>query len=117
MRDWCNAVEKEALYQGYSEGKALPGLKVVMSGGKRRIKDDHAAIERLVAEGYDRALVSRETAQTLGNLEKVVGKERLPLVLGSLLVKGEGSPSLVDESDERPAISPTTEAQRDFRGE
>jgi len=117
LRDWCKAVEAEALHQAYSEGKRLPGLKVVMSGGRRRITDEEAAVERLVAEGYDRDLVSRPKAQTLGVLEKVVGKKELPEVLGDLLVKGEGSPSLVEETDSREEISPGSVARTDFRAE
>jgi hypothetical protein len=117
IRDWCNAVEKEGLFQAYSEGKALPGLKVVMSGGKRSVTDPEAAVERLVEAGFKEEQVARKNVQTLGVLEKVVGKQRLPEVLGDLLRKGDGSPSLVDESDPRDAISPLTEAGKDFQPE
>ena len=115
LRDWCKAVEAEALHQAYSEGKTLPGLKVVMSGGKRSIKDKEAAIERLVAAGFDRDKVTRADTQTLGQLEKIVGKARLPEILGDALNPGKGSPSLVAEDDPREAISPTTEAGKDFQ--
>lgn len=114
IRDWCNAVEKEALYQAYSEGKQLPGLKVVLSGGKRTIPDPLAAIEVLTAAGYKHEQVARVGIETLSTLERLVGRKELPELLGPLLVKGSGKPALVDESDNRPAISPTSEARKDF---
>jgi hypothetical protein len=123
VRDWCNAVEKEGLIQTYTNGKTLPGLKVVLSGGKASIKaaDKPKAIETLVAAGYDKGKVTRqppEDTQTLSALDKVVGgRERLAEVLGPLLSKGDGSPSLVPEDDPREAITPTTQAAKDFQPE
>lgn len=117
IRDWCAAVEKEALYQAYSEGKRLPGLKVVLSGGKRSIPDAMAAIQRLIDAGYKPEQVSRPSVKTLGDLERLVGRARLPEVLGDLLVKSPGKPALVPEDDSRPAVSPVTQAQQEFSSE
>jgi hypothetical protein len=117
VRDWCNAVEAEALHQAYSEGTPLPGLKVVLSGGKRSIPDPEAAILALTAAGFDRDAVARTGIKTLGDLEKLVGKRRLPEVLGGLLVKSRGKPALVPEDDPRTAITPASEAAKDFLGE
>jgi hypothetical protein len=115
IRDWCNAVEAEALRQAYSYGARLPGLKVVMSGGKRTIKDKAAAIDRLVAAGFSRSKVAREDTQTLSALERLVGAERLVAVLGDLLVRSPGSPSLVPEDDRREAVTSLSQAETDFR--
>jgi hypothetical protein len=117
IRSWCNDVEAEALSQAYSEGKHLPGLKVVLSGGRRAITDQEAAIARLMSEGYTETQVSRKTARPLGELERLVGKQRLPEVLGDLLQKSEGKPSLVSEDDDRPAINSLTAASNDFQSE
>lgn len=117
LSHWAKAVEAEALKQVYSEGKSLPGLKVVLSGGKRGITDKDAAIETLVAAGYDEDAVTRQPPrdiETLGTLEKVVGKANLPKVLGPLLKKGDGSPSLVPEDDPRDAVSSLTQAATEF---
>jgi hypothetical protein len=115
VRDWCTAVEKEGLKQAYSEGIALPGLKVVLSGGKRSITDKSKAIELLVEAGFPRDKVAREDTQTLGALEKLVGQDRLPEILGTLLKKGAGSPSLVPESDNRESITAMSQAAEDFQ--
>ena len=115
VRSWANAVEAEGLKQAYSEGVPLPGLKVVLSGGKRVITNKKAAIDALVAAGFDRSKVSREDTQTLSALEKLVGRQRLPEILGSLLKKGDGSPSLVPEDDPREAITAMSTAIQDFQ--
>ena len=115
IRDWCAAVEAEALRQAYSEKNPLPGLKVVLSGGRRKITDEDEAIQTLVAAGFKREQVSRTSLQTFKVLEKLVGKQRLSEVLGDLLVQGAGSPALVDEGDPRQAIDALQDARRDFQ--
>jgi hypothetical protein len=116
IRDWCNAVEAEALRQAYTEKKHLPGLKVVLSGGKRSMPKPVDVIDRLVEAGYERDKVARETVQTLTVLDRLVGgKARLSELLGDLLVKSKGSPALVSESDPRDAVDKMAEAQEDFR--
>lgn len=114
IRSWCDAVAAAALDRAYSAGQTIPGWKVVRSGGKRTMPDPAAAVEALVAAGFPRTDVERTQPQTLGHLEKLVGKARLPELLGDLLVKGEGSPALVVEEDKRPSINPASEAAKDF---
>lgn len=117
IRDWCNAVEAEALSQAYSEGQRLPGLKVVLSGGRRVITDTDAAINLLAEAGYEPEQVSKSSLRTLADLEKLVGKGRLPEVLGDLLVRTPGKPALVLESDSRPAIDSISTARQEFSDE
>lgn len=118
LRDWCKAVDAAALAQAYSHGVTLPGLKVVLSGGKRSIRDKAAAVDRLVALGYDRDEVARDDVQTLTVLDRVVGgKEALAEALGDLLNPGMGSPSLVSDADARPSITKADEVPKDFQAE
>lgn len=116
IKSWVSDMESHALDQAYSQGKHLPGWKVVMSGGKRSIVDPPRALERLRAKGFkleDIAIVEPKP-KALGVLEKIVGKRNLPEILGTTLKKGDGKPSLVQEKDPRPAISPASEAAADF---
>ena len=115
IRDWCNAVEAEALHQAYSENVSLPGLKVVLSGGRRSIADPEAAIDVLVGAGYTPEQVSRKSVRTFKDLERLIGKSRLGELLGDLLVRSPGKPALVDESDTRESITALTTAQTDFQ--
>lgn len=114
VRLWANAVEKTALDLAYSQGKEVPGYKVVRSGGRRSIPNTEAAIEKLVDGGYPKEAVSSVKLKGLGDLEKLVGKSKLNFLLGPLIVKGDGKESLVPLSDKRDAISPNSEAAEEF---
>lgn len=117
IRDWCSAVEDLALDKIYSQRKDVPGWKAVRSAGRRSIPNPEAAIKRLIKAGFRKTDVSVVKMKTLGELEKLVGKEELPEILGDLLVKPEGSISIVTVDDKRPSVNPISEAQRDFAGE
>lgn len=117
IRDWLSAVDKAAMRHAYEEGTPVPGWKVVLSGGQRSIPDQAAAIKRLLKAGFKEEDVSRNSIQTLGHLEKLVGKKALPVVLGPTLKPPQGKPSLVHADDTRPAINRTSEAARDFAEE
>jgi len=117
IRDWCSKIEDWALNAMYSEGAEIPGYKVVMSGGRRAITDKTKAIELLVGAGFTEEQVTRKDTITLGDMEKLVGKAKLPEILGDTLKKSDGKPSIAQISDARPAISPTSGAAEDFAEE
>lgn len=114
IKQWCSDVENAALRRLYSEGEEIPGWKVVMSGGKRSIADQEAALKRLIAAGYEQDKIARTTVRTLGDLEKIVGKKKLPEVLGDALKPAQGSPSLAREDDSRESTNPNNEAVKEF---
>jgi hypothetical protein len=115
IKAWCAAVEAHALDTAYSQGQHIPGWKVVMSGGKRYITDDTAAIQHLIDRGFKAEQVANFKAKGIGELEKLVGKKEFPTVMGELVGKTRGKESLVPESDGRPAISPVSQAAEDFK--
>lgn len=117
LKRWIADIEDAALKMAYEEAGSVPGYKVVLSGGRRGIKDDAKAIDALVAAGYDRSKVERVSIQTLGVLDKLTGSaDNLQQVLGDLLVKSEGRLSLAPESDSRPEADALHSAKTDFAG-
>lgn len=116
VREWLKAFEEAALSTIYSEGIPIPNWKVVMSGGKRAVRDNELAIKVLKEAGYSDEDVSRTTPKTLGDLEKLLGPEKLKELLEDpgIVTKGDGKPSLVPEDDRRPAIEPNQEASKVF---
>lgn len=115
LKRWITDIEDAALKMAYEEAGSVPGFKVVLSGGRRGIKDDAKAIDALVAAGYERSKVERISIQTLGVLDKVAGSaDNLQKVLGDLLVKSEGRLSLAPESDSRPEADALHSAKTDF---
>lgn len=116
IKAWCAAVEAYTLRRAYSDGKPIPGYKVVMSGGKRSIVDHEGALEALLDVGYEEDAVSTRKVKGIGELEKLL-KRSFDDVVGSYVKKGDGSPSLVPESDKREAIDPEGQAAKDFTEE
>jgi hypothetical protein len=117
LSQWLNDIQDAALKMAYEEAGSVPGFKVVMSNGRRRISDEQAAIERLVEEGYDRAAVERTSIQTLGALDKLTGsKDNLEQVLGGLIGMSEGRLCLAPDSDGRPPADAVHSAKTDFAG-
>src|SRR5690606_32858208 len=52
IRDWLNAFEIAALDIAYSKQQTIPGYKVVLSGGQRRVTDPETAQRLLASAGY-----------------------------------------------------------------
>lgn len=114
IQRWCSAVQETALRMAYSEGKKLPGKKVVRSNGRRSIPDEHGAIQTLIDEGYSAEQVAALRIKGIGELEKLVGKADLARILEKFFVKSQGAPAIVSESDARPEIHPDDAARADF---
>lgn len=113
IQRWLKDFEAAALTMAYSEGKAIPGYKVVMSGGRRVISDVSGAVEALAYAGYDADDVAPRKMEGIGKLEKILG-DAFDTVLRDFVTKTEGRPSLVLESDRRKSATPNQEAQKEF---
>lgn len=115
IKAWASAVEAAALDMAYSQGRQIPGWKVVRSSGRRSIRDSTAAIQCLIDAGYKAEQVADFKVKSLGVLEKVVGgRKEFDELLGRYTVLSQGKESLVPESDRRQAITPASSAVEDF---
>lgn len=114
IRRWCQQVEERALSKAYQDGVEIPGFKVVRSNGRRQIKDDAHAIQMLIDNGFSAEQVARFSIKPFGELERLLPKDELNLLLGDLITKTEGKPSLVPLGDNRPAINALEEEGKVF---
>lgn len=114
IKAWCAALEASALEAAYGQGKQIPGWKVVRSGGQRQIQDHASAIQVLIDEGFPAKDVTNYKAKGIGDLEKLLGKPKFAELLGPFVEKTSGREALVPEADKREAISPASEAAKDF---
>lgn len=112
IRVWLNALEAHALHVAYSEGKTIPGWKVVRSGGRRVVADPAGAMEALASVGWALDDVAPRSLKGIGALEEMLGGDFA--VVNEYIKKTEGKESLVPEADRRPAIDPNTEAAKEF---
>lgn len=102
---WINDIKDYALEQAIS-GKQYPGFKVVEGRSNRRYTNDDAVAAVVTDAGYDpyeRKLMG-VTAMT-----KLLGKKKFDTLLGTLIEKPKGKPTMVPVSDKRPAWNPATE--------
>lgn len=65
------------------------------------------------AQGAGYTDIFKTSLITLTEMEKLMGKKKFKEILGGLVVKPEGKPALVPESDKRPAIT-GNDAKSDF---
>jgi hypothetical protein len=117
IKKWLEHVEQYALNKALTEGEEFPGWKVVAGRSNRKISDEESLLFLLEAEGFeDEEILKPRALQPLGQLEKVVGKKKFAELASDFIVKPEGKPVLVVESDKRPALNSMEDALNDFEG-
>ena len=92
-----------------TDGKVWPGLKMVAGRSIRKIADPERAAAILESH-HIQDIYKPQELKTLTALDKLVGAKKLAELLGDVIIKPAGKPTLVPESDKRPAIVPDTEA-------
>ena len=94
-------VEAYALSLAVNQGKHWDGFKLVAGRSIRKYTDETKVAAAAEAAGYadiyDRRLI------TLTAMEQLMGKKTFNEVLGDLVVKPMGKPTLVPDTDKRPA--------------
>ena len=113
VKKWTEDIQAWALEQALA-GKHFDGWKLVEGRSIRKYADDLKVAEKLVAAGYNEAMLYERKLYGITAMEKIVGKKKLTTTLGDLLIKPTGKPVLVPESDKREAINTTEAAKADF---
>ena len=112
IKSWISSVEEFAL-EAALEGDAIPGYKVVEGRSLRKISDPRKAMELLEGAGFEPgAYLKPAELKTITDLEKTLTKKGFKTLLGDLVIKPEGKPTLVEESDPR---EPYSKAKNDFK--
>ena len=93
---------KEYALQRAVSGTAFPGWKLVEGRSNRKYTDENAVIAAVTAAGYDpyEHKILGVTAMT-----SLLGKKQFNDILGGLITKPQGKPTLVPGSDKRPAMT------------
>ncbi|WGV57815.1 DUF2800 domain-containing protein [Brevibacillus brevis] len=105
LKAWAKDVEDYAFDQA-KKGSKIPQWKLVEGRSNRTITDKDAAWSALEAATLemDKYLKPRELFG-IGELEKRIGKKELASILGDLIIKPQGKPVLVPETDKRPELN------------
>lgn len=98
---WASDIRDYALQAAIS-GKHWTGYKLVEGRSNRKYTDERAVVAAVRAAGYDpyEHKVLGVTAMTT-----MLGKKQFNDILGGLVTKPQGKPTLVPDSDKRPAMT------------
>ncbi|WP_194948985.1 DUF2800 domain-containing protein [Actinomyces trachealis] len=111
LKTWAADVEAYALSLAVNQGKTWDGFKLVADRSVRKYADETAVAEAAQAAGY--ADIYDHRLITLTAMERLMGKTTFNEVLGDLVVKPAGKPTLVPDTDQRPALD-IRSAQSEF---
>lgn len=107
---WVNDVREYALQQAIS-GHEFPGYKVVEGRSNRRYTNSDAVAAAVTEAGYD---PYEKKLMGITAMTKLLGTKKFNALLGALVEKPAGRPTIVPVSDKRPAWNP---AKNDFQEE
>ena len=102
LMDWASDIKDYALQAAIS-GKHWSGYKLVEGRANRRYTDENAVVAAVKAAGYD----PYDEPKLLGvtAMTTRLGRKQFNDILGGLITKPQGKPTLVPESDKRPAMT------------
>ena len=103
LTKWANDIMSYATDMAVNHGKKWKAFKVVAGRSNRKYKNEDAVIQAAEKAGYKD--IFKRSLITLTDMEKLMGKTKFNEVLGDLIVKPPGKPTLVPISDKRPAIT------------
>ena len=104
MAAWLEDMKEYALSESLA-GAEVQGWKAVEGRGSRAFTDTDEAVDTLIKNGIDESVLYERRVLTLVQMEKAVGKKAFGEIVGNLVVKNPGKPTLVEESDKRPKIT------------
>ena len=111
LTKWANEIVAYAQDAAIKHGKTWSGFKLVESRTIRKYSDEEAVAQAASDAGYHD--IYKKSLIPITEMEKLMGKKTFAEVLGGLVVKPQGKPTLVPASDKRPAIV-VTGAEQDF---
>lgn len=105
---------KEYAFKQAENGTPIAGYKLVEGRSNRRYSDEDQVAAKFIKAGIPEALIYERSLRGITAMEAVLGKKKFADVLGALVTKPEGKPTLVPEGDKRPAIASRATALDDF---
>ena len=110
---WFSDLQEHALKQA-EKGTLVPGYKLVEGRSVRKYSDQDAVSAKLIEAGIPEAVIYERSLLGITAMTDVLGKKKFAEVLGDLVIKPEGKPTLVPEGDKRPALASRASAFDDF---
>lgn len=113
---WAGDVSEYALGEAL-KGKKFDGWKLVEGRSNRKYTDEVKVADTLKQSGYEEKTLYEKKLYGITKMETLVGKKQFTELLSGLIIKPQGKPVLVSESDKRPELNATDSAKDDFKEE
>ena len=114
LTKWADGILAYATDAAVNHGKEWNGFKVVEGRSVRKYKDEDKVAQAAKDHGYTD--IYRQSLITMTEMQKLMGKKNFEVILGDLIVKPKGKPTLLPVTDKRPAID-VTNANEEFKQE
>lgn len=102
---WVRRTKEQSLDDALA-GIKIPGYKLVEGVSRRKYEDESKIRSTLVSEGWELAKINKpEELLGITALKKVVGSTVFNEIVEPMLIKPQGRPALVPQSDKRPELS------------
>jgi hypothetical protein len=105
LTSWASNIKEYALTKAL-QGKQWSGFKLVEGRSNRKYISEEKVIEVVKSSGFD---PYEHKIKGITAMEKTLGKSKFSELLAHLVEKPKGKPTLVSESDKRPAINPAVD--------
>lgn len=110
---WLKRVKEQA-FTSLMNGEEVPGYKLVEGKqGNRKWKDD-GWVAATLAPLYPKEQWTETRLLTPSQMEKALGKKRVAELFEDFIERAPGQPTVVPETDKRPAYDRLAEAIKDF---
>ena len=114
--EWVNSIVEYAQKRAIEHDKHWPGFKLVAGVSRRKWLDEDKVIDTIFARFPEATedQVLNTKLRSISEIEKIFGKKRVTETLSDVIIKPQGKPTLVPESDKRPALG-IEDAINDFK--
>ena len=102
IKKWADEIQEYALAKALA-GKEWAGFKLVEGRSVRKYTDESAVVKAANEAGYHD--IYKQSLISITEMEKLMGKAEFSKVLGALVTKPQGKPTLVPDTDKRQAIT------------
>lgn len=111
---WLKRVKAQAL-ETMMNGGDVPGYKIVAGKeGNRKWSDELKVLGALEAAGYGREDVTETKLLSPAGMDKAIGKKKVAELLTDHITRAPGAPTVVPQTDRRPAYDRAAEIKKDF---
>lgn len=110
MKKWAEEIQDYALTSALN-GKEWKGFKLVEGRSVRKYSDEDEVAKAAMSAGYND--IYKKSLISITDMERLMGKKDFATILGGLIVKPQGKPTLVPDTDKREAIH-VSDAKNDF---